>query len=512
MKRLFYLLLFVVISGNITNGCLNFTIQYVTLYGTDFVYMLQWSTVNLPPDVVFNVQYKRYGDAWVIKPGCQNISRSYCNLTNEIVNDLLADNQYYGRVQALSKNCTSDWKTSKRFYPKYETHISQLELNYIADVHSITINVQAPSVLVRDGHPWKIEDVYNDEVGYHMSLSSSQEQLMWKKTQPNNAFEVPGLSPDTKYNISVYLMINDDIKSDIKDIVVKTLPDHTPLIVAVCTIVLFFCLLGLALILLSYKYVKITKKMPISLDLRNTAKFQPMEPIKDQGISLFQNNAFGYVRSGTTKIPILQTALEKPEILGQTGYKTQLQNIIHIPDLVLTTPSSYCSQQENDKKEKHKTKLSIDYGLFGDWTDRDTTYKPNSKDLIENKCNHLPYSAKMGHQLSLLLPFSSKGTKNSLDICTSSTLLSTVKVCDDFHLGAEMGQAAERTALLISDLSSHGVFADQLPEKQFLKHSLNCYEDKPYTLQCLGTNLQTINSLDSCNLQGPYKTQHCAMT
>lgn len=121
MKRTYEYLVFNLISVHICHSCLNFTNYNVTFNATNFEYLLHWNKHDLAPEVSFSVQYKRYGQTeWLLLHDCQNITRVYCNLTNAIVGDEedFMENQYFGRVRALSTNCTSDWVLSKRLNPR----------------------------------------------------------------------------------------------------------------------------------------------------------------------------------------------------------------------------------------------------------------------------------------------------------------------------------------------------------------------------------------------------------
>lgn len=50
--------------------------------------------------------------------------------------------------------------------------------------------------------------------------------FQWQKPQKDKMFEVSGLSPNTEYNGSVYIMIGDKRKSENQNFAVKTLPGN----------------------------------------------------------------------------------------------------------------------------------------------------------------------------------------------------------------------------------------------------------------------------------------------
>eukprot|EP00079_Xenopus_tropicalis_P012139 XP_002938786.3 PREDICTED: interleukin-22 receptor subunit alpha-1 [Xenopus tropicalis] len=366
MKKGFYFLFFCFIYQNFSYGCKQFSRQNVTFQSVNFEFILQWDREDLREDVVFSVQYKRYGDKeWSIKHECQNISRTFCNLTNEIAGDVheLFEHEYYGRVRASSKYCHSDWVMSERVYPREHTHIGQPAVQYVKDVNSITIFVYTPYVPVKNkgGEPQSVQDLYHDMLfKYHVSLSIQEKHSMWQKSQADNKFEVTGLKPNTKYNGSVYILVENIRKSDIHTFVVQTLPDHSLFTLIVCGFAVSVLFLIIVLMYLSYRYVSLKgTKTPKSLVLSNIPAAHPMKPLKDYHLC-----SVSYAVSDTKELPADKNEpndLQKP---GEIAYKTQSQTTIRNFDSTFPK-SSNCLQQ------------SVDYGMVEERTVNKTSYLAN---------------------------------------------------------------------------------------------------------------------------------------
>ncbi|NXE93263.1 I22R1 protein, partial [Menura novaehollandiae] len=65
----------------------------------NFENILTWEMeANSPPGIVFDVQYKQYGEkSWLPKHECQSITQLFCNLTQETEN---FTEHFYARVRA----------------------------------------------------------------------------------------------------------------------------------------------------------------------------------------------------------------------------------------------------------------------------------------------------------------------------------------------------------------------------------------------------------------------------
>uniref|UniRef100_A0A4W3K3V3 Fibronectin type-III domain-containing protein n=1 Tax=Callorhinchus milii TaxID=7868 RepID=A0A4W3K3V3_CALMI len=91
----------------------------------------------------YTVQYKIYGESWKDKIECQNITKTYCDLSSETED---YDDYYYARVKAVSGASFSDWNQSSRFNPKGETNISAPRVYVEATNCSIAITFIGPEI------------------------------------------------------------------------------------------------------------------------------------------------------------------------------------------------------------------------------------------------------------------------------------------------------------------------------------------------------------------------------
>ncbi|XP_053563151.1 interleukin-22 receptor subunit alpha-1 [Bombina bombina] len=409
------------------------------------------------------------------------------------------EHQYYGRVRALSQYCSSEWVISNRLCPREDTHFSQPELNYIQDVHSVKIFVQAPSVQ-------NIEEIYSNEVEYHLSLSKPEKQELLERTQDNNIFEFSGLSPDTKFNGSVYILISKEKKSETLDFVVQTLPDSLPVTLIVCAFVTSACLLGAGVIFLGYKYAKKTEKTPGSLVFGSTQAVQPMKPSMDKVISFPISNPSCLIHF-TPLMPVRSphTALDNK---GQTVYNNHFQNHTTISEQVLkcSMPSSYCPQPQRNL---------TDYGLFEDKTELETIVKPyltnnTISEMREYKQTHVQIEPSPVIYQSPEIP---EKVDNDIlwPFLNGTFLLTTVKVSDDTdNMDSEtlMEQNEDPNTIMLSDTSTHDPLIDIFREEQAIEDSsLMMLIDRPYSLQCQNKNLHS-ETLESCTRQELYMTQH----
>ncbi|XP_077337967.1 interleukin-22 receptor subunit alpha-1 [Lithobates pipiens] len=375
MKRTLCYLFFSCFLVNLCHSCLNFTHHNVTFNATNFEYVLQWNKDHLPPDVFFSVQYKRYGQTgWSLFSECHNITEVYCNLTNSITGDEedFMEHQYFGRVKALTRNCSSDWVMSKRLNPRDDTFLILPKLNYIAHVSSVTILVPTISLTLRskDNKQVTVEELYKDQrFEYHLSLINAELRDIWQKPQKDKIFEVSGLIPNTEYNGSVYIMIGDKRKSEILNFVVKTLPDHSLATLIAGLITIFVAVLGTAMLYLSCKYVRRQAKTPSSLDFKKFSRIQLLIKRKEDCSPC----TMGFSQ---WMLPLTNSDLNICQYQGEDAKQIAYARQSHISNFNTNFQllSNACFDlQQNNKK----TDLSINYGGF-------------FEDIIEGQNNHTP--------------------------------------------------------------------------------------------------------------------------
>ncbi|XP_075706625.1 interleukin-22 receptor subunit alpha-1 [Rhinoderma darwinii] len=517
MKRTYLYLVFNLLSVHICHSCLNFTIYNVTFNTTNFEYMLHWNKKDLAPDVSFNVQYKRYGQTdWLLLHDCQNITRVYCNLTNAIAGDVedLMDNQYFGRVMALSKNCTSDWVGSKRLNPRDDTYLILPKLNYIQYVNSITILIPTLTVPTRgkDKQPVTVEDLYiKDNFEYHLNFFNPEKQDIWQRTQTERKFEVSGLSPDTEYNGSVFIMIGDERKSDIQFFVVRTLPDFSFVTLVASLIAAFVIALCAGLLLLSCKYIKQQVQAPNSLIFKRSTTVPIMTLSKEKVIS--------FCTVGFPPTIFVQNSEQKHKEISRKTWQeisgsSQLQmyasqsheGITPGRDSAVDTQESYCPQ-----KNITSSTTSVHYGEVFDRTSK------NLQNTIPNSCSNVSYDPKGVFKINTNQPFvdydgdvsnafidsplkfdlfSSLCREESntvLNTVPSIGLIASVTVRDDWGFTAQMEPTAEHPPVL-SDLHFDGFTSNKM-EEQNLQHTLLGHCGSSYILQAPAKN-STTDTLD----------------
>lgn len=219
----------------------------------------------------FSVQYKVYGEKdWKIKAECQNITKTYCDLSNET--DYYKEH-YYARVRSVSEAGLSNWIKSGRFNPEMETIFTSPKVKLEAGVCSITIILTPPKKwqynlhqsipLTKMFHELKFEILVIDE-----KINKSCTYL------ENGDFKkVDTLEHDTTYCVTVRSVEHSSLRrSDpSKNQCIKTPKDPAKQMVQ---IILFGCVLPVLLFIFifalaccfMYKYVNARdQKQPINL-------------------------------------------------------------------------------------------------------------------------------------------------------------------------------------------------------------------------------------------------------
>ncbi|XP_075054197.1 interleukin-22 receptor subunit alpha-1 [Mixophyes fleayi] len=540
MKSTFYYLLFSLLSVHICHGCLNFKYHNVTFNATNFEYMLQWNKRNLAPDVSFNVQYKRYGQTeWLLLHECQNITRNYCNLTNAIFNDVedsndvdnFMKNQYYGRVSALSSNCSSDWVTSKRLNPRDDTHLILPKLNYVQHVSSITIVIPTLHVPMRskEGQPMTVEELYRDDLfEYYVSFLNSENNEIWQKAQKEKRFEVSGLNANTEYNGSVYILIGNERKSAIQSFVVKTLPDHSVVILVASLISICAMALCGALLYMSCKYIKQEAEKPSSLDFRKMTSFPLFTSPKDKVISSCTVGVSPamYVQLNDLRQKICEERTKSSEVVTYARQFQDSTTSTQQDSTTLRTQSMYCLQKNNSTTDSSDQYVRV----FKDQTNNNGKYLHNP---VPNPCNTISYGTQVAFhadvdhsfldhdsgtckgsenkicKFNFSLPLLSQEKNTFLDIIPSLPLMSSVIVSDGFGMLGQMGKEDELAPVLNIHLDG---FTNNQREENDFEHSLLGHGGSPYILQCPMENVQADILDNTLICEKPYKVQHPSET
>ncbi|XP_073428788.1 interleukin-22 receptor subunit alpha-1 isoform X2 [Dendrobates tinctorius] len=468
----------------------------------------------------------RYGQTeWLLQHGCQNTTRVHCNLTNAIIGDVeeFMENQYFGRVMALSTNCTSDWVISKRLNPRDDTYLILPKLNYIQHVNSITILVSTPSVPKRGKNKWPItvEDLYkNDRFEYHLNFFNPEKQDTWQKTQTDRTFEVSGLSSDSEYNGSVYVSIGNDRKSAIQYFMVRTLPDYSLVMLITCLIAVFVTILGGGLLFFSCKYIKHQVKTPHSLAFKKSTTLPLMILPKEKVITSctvgFCSSTF--VENYEQKDP--KTSRKTcQEISGNSQllmYVSQSHGgTIPGQDSTGDTPKSYCPvktfsspvssvhySEVLDKTRSHVPYLQNTTSYFFSKVSEGDFQKNTQQTFIDNDIDVSSSFIDDPFKFNLLSSLCSEESTSVLNSISPLELISSVTVRDDGDSTAHMEQTKGDRPTLQSDLCFDGYTCNQMEEHNS-QHSLLGHGGSSYVLQSPVENSST-DALDRTNV---YKKQ-----
>ncbi|XP_053310776.1 interleukin-22 receptor subunit alpha-1 [Spea bombifrons] len=493
MKTLFSFLVFCIISDHDCYGCQNFSVYNVAFTATNFEYILRWKQLDMEANVTSSVQYKRYGDKiWSIKEECQNITRFYCNLTDEFMVDENAFmEQYNARVRAFSKNCSSDWVMSKRLHPIDDTYIDQLELKVIEDVYSITIIVQPPLLPT-------YTSFYKDGLfKYYMSFGSTEGDQIWQKTETNNTFIVPGLKPDTKYNGSVYILINNEKKSDIKTFVVKTLPDPLFVTMILCMLAILLALSAGVLLYLFYQYVKQQGQIPQSLDFGKSMPFLVLHQSAD-------------------RVNTLDPVQDHLHNLEKCVYRTVHPIKPNTEQTDALPPAAYFSQQGHQDINNSKMDSLNDYA-FGVIP----SYKNMPNPTWGRECNEFSYHRQMNHHLNFhpnislindeeewdncktISQLSCQDENNTLNVNTS--LLLTVTLNDHLDFKGDMDQDEQQKTAFLSNCSNGYGCSDNQTDQKTLEDPMGTDQ---YTSQHPHRSIQADGLDNTWVCQNPYRLQN----
>ncbi|XP_048452704.1 interleukin-20 receptor subunit alpha-like [Rhincodon typus] len=241
--------------------------------------------------ISFSVQYKIYGEKdWKNKKECQNITRAYCDLSNETAD---SEEYYYARVRAISRAGFSDWNKSGRFNPKVETTISSPKVEVKAGVCSISITLTAPKKWKTNNEAEAISlaKIFHD-LKYNLSVTNRKTNKSLIFLEDGNFKKVDTLDHDTTYCVTAQTVeFSFHRISEPSETVCATTPKDPvkqmiKMILLGCVLPVFvsiflFTLLGCFM----YKYVYISdQKQPVNLLLQYRPSkafiFIPPEPLK----------------------------------------------------------------------------------------------------------------------------------------------------------------------------------------------------------------------------------------
>ncbi|KAM9033350.1 interleukin-22 receptor subunit alpha-1 [Sarcophilus harrisii] len=258
-------------------------LQNLRFHSSNFESILKWDSIQgSPPDTVYNVQYKRYGDLeWKTKDECQNTILTSCNLTYEM-RDI--EEQYFAKVTAFSQGHGDivEWRQTARFNACRDTLIKLPLVTCIPSVQSIKLIVHpSPTALwTSDGHQQTMEEIF-PELFYRLQLRINQTYQMHFEGKKKE-HEFFGLAPDTEYEGVTMIVIPTPFKESAPYTCrVRTLIDRTWMYSFSGVSLFTMGFLMAVLCYLSYRYIKKPPKQPKSLDIQRVLTFQPLRFIQE---------------------------------------------------------------------------------------------------------------------------------------------------------------------------------------------------------------------------------------
>ncbi|KAM7172750.1 interleukin-20 receptor subunit alpha isoform 4-T4 [Macrochelys suwanniensis] len=165
--------------------------------------ILDWSPPEgLGEGVLYKVKYLIYGiGKWIKKSECKDISRTWCDLSNETYNH---EDQYYASVKAFFSGNCSRWTETARFNPLTDTKIDPPAVTVSSTEKSISIVLTAPEKWKRTPEEESVSlyQVYSG-LQYNVSVLNKKTKKRWVFSIKNNTLVVPRLESNTVYCVNV---------------------------------------------------------------------------------------------------------------------------------------------------------------------------------------------------------------------------------------------------------------------------------------------------------------------
>ncbi|XP_060061527.1 interleukin-22 receptor subunit alpha-1 [Erinaceus europaeus] len=314
-------------------------LQHVNFQSSNFETNLTWdSGTENAVDTVYSVEYKEYGEKdWLIKKGCQQITRKFCNLTKETSE---FRKPYYAKVTAISTGGRSVSKMTPRFISLAQTNINPPDVTCIPKVRSIQMVVHPSFTPVHSGvKQLTLEDIY-DDLCYHLELSVNHTYKMTQSLEgKQREYEFTELTPDTEFSGTVTIMVPSLSKKSSPYVCrVKTLPDPAWTYSFSGAFLFFMGFLVAVLCYLSYRYVTKPPSPPNSLNIQPVLTFQPLRFIQEHVlIPVFElsssSNLAQPVQYSQVQVSLPREPLGAPQLhsLSETTYLGQLDSSILQP-------------------------------------------------------------------------------------------------------------------------------------------------------------------------------------
>ncbi|XP_072105379.1 interleukin-20 receptor subunit alpha-like [Mobula birostris] len=218
---------------------------------------------------LFSVHYKMYGERdWKIKTECRNITKTYCDLSNE-TDDY--KEHYYARVRSVSEAGFSNWIRSGRFNPEMETNFTSPKVNLEAGVCSISITLTPPKKW-QDVHSIPLTQTFHD-LKYEVLVIDNKTNKSSTFFENDRIKTVDGLEHDTTYCVIAWSVEHSTSrKSGPSEIQCTTTPKDpskqmVKIILLGCVLpIFFFILLFTSVCCFMYNYINASdQKQPINL-------------------------------------------------------------------------------------------------------------------------------------------------------------------------------------------------------------------------------------------------------
>lgn len=326
----------------------------------------------------YTVQYAIYGDGeknkakvvWRPAKQCREVLQTSCDLSYE-TSDL--EEEYYGRVRAISPAGASKWKTTSRFMPKRQTTFGPPIVKVMLKERKMTIKVKGPMRWKADNRT-KEQSLakYYPQMMYNVSIHNSKTKKTMSFRLKNNSMEYGHLNYSTEYCVSAkVLMLSSIFQTHAsQDECVTTTRD--PFIDHILLVILGYILpTALTLFFLTivgclvHRYIFGNKqKMPSNLWVQHQS-----DP-KVLMVNLISVHKPGFIEHGESNSPAepLLSILEgqnegKPLIQRVATYATQT----HAPELqpqpVPLEDDVEVQAEHNHLPARASRNSSVDYGI-----------------------------------------------------------------------------------------------------------------------------------------------------
>ncbi|XP_056399594.1 interleukin-10 receptor subunit alpha isoform X2 [Hyla sarda] len=229
-----------------------------------FFHILTWSHDKTNDDILYEVEYLRYGSDWTAVPHCHYISHQNCDLTVETLPKSLG---YVGRVRSVLGNQTSEWSRSTRYT---FTEVNLPPPTVLLDVNGPSLHVELilPEI-TKNNITRNFKDVFQFHRQYKVHIRRTTDNHTFQHVENVESFSIDSLAKSNEYCLSVKPSIasRQNVGEASSEICIY-LPDHgltstALLLLAAC--ILSFLVLLICVNLFICLYVRGVVKTPKTL-------------------------------------------------------------------------------------------------------------------------------------------------------------------------------------------------------------------------------------------------------